>query len=54
MKKAFDDPSITVDQLDALMNKFIEAVKNDTYEQEGFQKSTYGVSKVKAKYFSAT
>lgn len=47
IRKAFADPDLTVEKLDKLVTQFIEAVRDDTYEQQGFQKSTYGVSKVR-------
>jgi carbonyl reductase 1 len=38
-------PDLTVDELSALMNEFIDDVKNNVSDQKGWPHSTYGVSK---------
>lgn len=44
-RKAFLKEDLTVDQLHALMNSFVEDVKNNTWEKNGWPKSAYGISK---------
>jgi len=42
----FTNPNLTVQEIDNLLNKFIEAVKNNTYKQEGWPSTCYGISKL--------
>jgi len=46
LRKQFDDQTNTAERIDELANQFIQAVKSDTYAQEGFPRSCYGMSKV--------
>jgi len=41
----FMDPNLTEQQLDGLMEQFISDVKSGTYQDKGWIKSAYGVSK---------
>jgi len=45
LRKQYDDETNTVERIDELANHFIQAVKSDTYAQEGFPRSCYGMSK---------
>jgi len=39
------DPTLTPERIDALANEFINAVIDGSYEQKGWRKSAYGISK---------
>jgi len=45
LQAAFIDPKLTVPKLTALVEQFKTAVKNNTWQADGWPKSTYGVSK---------
>lgn len=45
VKDALLSPTLTVEQLDALMTQFIENVRDGTHAENGWPNSTYGVSK---------
>eukprot|EP01116_Phalansterium_solitarium_P021842 TRINITY_DN6971_c0_g1_i1.p1 TRINITY_DN6971_c0_g1~~TRINITY_DN6971_c0_g1_i1.p1 ORF type:complete len:270 (-),score=66.71 TRINITY_DN6971_c0_g1_i1:210-1019(-) len=45
LRNKFLDPNITVNQVSALMNKFIDDVRTGTWSGEGWPGTTYGVSK---------
>jgi len=42
----FESPNLTLEELDTLMNNFIEHVINGTHKENGWPNSCYGVSKV--------
>lgn len=42
----FLNPNITIEELTALMNDFIQAAKNGEHEKKGYPSSAYGMSKV--------
>jgi len=44
--KQFNDETNTAERVDELANQFIQAVIADTYAQEGFPRSCYGMSKL--------
>jgi len=46
LKLKFTSPTLTIDELNTLMNQFIEDVKTNTYQEKGWPRSAYGVSKV--------
>jgi len=46
LRDQFMKDDLTIDKLDSLMEKFCKDVANGTYQQEGWNKSAYGVSKV--------
>jgi len=46
LQNRFNDPNLTVEQLDGIMKEFIQSVKDGSYSAKGYIKSTYGVSKV--------
>eukprot|EP00871_Galdieria_phlegrea_P004088 jgi/Galph1/4680/GphlegSOOS_G3357.1 len=46
LREQFFRPDLTLDELSTLMNSFVESVKDGTYEQKGWPKQTYGVSKM--------
>jgi len=46
LQKKFTDPDLTIDGVNSLMNQFIQDVKENTYAQKGWPKTTYGISKV--------
>jgi len=46
LRSQFLAPNLTIDELDELINKFIKSVKNNTWNEDGWPKSTYVVSKV--------
>ncbi|KAJ1918409.1 hypothetical protein H4219_002635 [Mycoemilia scoparia] len=46
LQKKYSDPNLTVEELDKLQDTFINAVKDNTFEQLGYPAQTYGVSKV--------
>ncbi|KAL6056544.1 NADH-cytochrome b5 reductase [Balamuthia mandrillaris] len=45
LREKFTDETLTISQLCELMNKFVEDVKNERCEEEGWPRNTYGVSK---------
>jgi len=45
LQKAFLKKSLTFQELDELMNKFVTDVRDGTYAEQGWPKSAYGVSK---------
>jgi len=45
LREQFLADDLTVDKLNALMNKFIQDVTDGTYKKEGWPETTYGVSK---------
>ncbi|CAC5403799.1 CBR1 [Mytilus coruscus] len=46
IKAKFKDPKITMDQLKALIQQFIDAAQTDSHLKQGFASSAYGMSKV--------
>jgi len=46
VRAKFVSPQLTLEQLDGLMKQFIEDVKNGTWKEKGWPKTTYGVSKI--------
>eukprot|EP01126_Amoeba_proteus_P022727 TRINITY_DN2291_c0_g1_i2.p1 TRINITY_DN2291_c0_g1~~TRINITY_DN2291_c0_g1_i2.p1 ORF type:complete len:194 (-),score=35.05 TRINITY_DN2291_c0_g1_i2:503-1084(-) len=46
IRTRFEEPNLKVEQLDLLVNSFVESVQNNTYAQKGFPRNTYAVSKV--------
>eukprot|EP00245_Coleochaete_scutata_P005308 TRINITY_DN18766_c0_g1_i1.p1 TRINITY_DN18766_c0_g1~~TRINITY_DN18766_c0_g1_i1.p1 ORF type:complete len:347 (-),score=68.03 TRINITY_DN18766_c0_g1_i1:62-1102(-) len=46
LQAKFLDPSLTVDELSALMEKFLADVKAGTHKEEGWSNSMYGMSKL--------
>jgi len=46
LRKQFEDETNTAERIDELANQFIQAVKLDTYAQEGFPRSCYGMGQV--------
>jgi len=46
LKQRFTDKKLTITDLSELMNSFIKAVADGTYQQKGWPQSTYCVSKV--------
>ena len=40
------ETTLTVDELDALMHRFVEDVTQGTWEEAGWPKQAYGISKV--------
>ncbi|CAG2210735.1 CBR1 [Mytilus edulis] len=46
IKAKFKDPKITMDQLKALIQQFIDAAQTDSHQKQGFASSAYGMSKV--------
>jgi len=48
LQLAFLDGKLTVSQLTTLVEQFRNAVKNNTWQADGWQKTTYGISKAAA------
>eukprot|EP01006_Ploeotia_vitrea_P032499 TRINITY_DN64703_c0_g1_i1.p2 TRINITY_DN64703_c0_g1~~TRINITY_DN64703_c0_g1_i1.p2 ORF type:complete len:131 (+),score=76.80 TRINITY_DN64703_c0_g1_i1:444-836(+) len=46
LRKEFLADDLTIEQLDALMNKFIEDVDDGTWSKAGWARNTYGTSKI--------
>ncbi|XP_061197908.1 carbonyl reductase [NADPH] 1-like [Saccostrea echinata] len=46
IQSKFRNPQLTVEELTALMNDFIQAAKNGNHESKGYPSSAYGMSKV--------
>lgn len=46
IKSKFKQPDITMDQLKALIQQFIDTAQNDKHQEQGFSNSAYGMSKV--------
>jgi len=46
LKLKFTSPTLTIDELNILMNQFIDDVKTNTYQEKGWPRSAYGISKV--------
>lgn len=46
LKKKLNSPDITVDELTALMNQFVQDAKNNVHIEKGWGSSAYNVSKV--------
>lgn len=45
-RNKFSDPNLTKEQLLGYLTEFSDAVKNGDWEQKGFPKSAYGMSKI--------
>jgi len=45
-RNQFNDETLTPERLDELGNQFVQAVISDTYAQDGWPSSCYGISKV--------
>ncbi|CAG2237829.1 CBR1 [Mytilus edulis] len=46
MRSKFKQPNITMDELTALIQQFIDAAQNDDHEKQGFFLKPYGMSKL--------
>jgi len=46
LREKFLKPDLTIQELDGLLDLFVQSVKDDTYEKVGFPKSCYGMSKL--------
>eukprot|EP01118_Nematostelium_gracile_P010305 TRINITY_DN3531_c0_g1_i1.p1 TRINITY_DN3531_c0_g1~~TRINITY_DN3531_c0_g1_i1.p1 ORF type:complete len:291 (-),score=61.90 TRINITY_DN3531_c0_g1_i1:11-814(-) len=46
IRKKITDPNVSIDTISELSEKFIDDVKNNKWQQEGWPKTTYGISKV--------
>jgi len=54
IQSRFKNPNITIDELTALMNEFLEAAKAGDHEAKGFSDNAYGMSKLGATVMSLT
>jgi NAD(P)-dependent dehydrogenase (short-subunit alcohol dehydrogenase family) len=52
LKKRFQDPQLTRQQLFQLMDEFKQGVKCNTFAQEGWPRTCYGVSKMGINVFA--
>jgi carbonyl reductase 1 len=52
LKKIFEKETLPIEELDELVEKFVEGVKNDNFVELGFPKSTYKVSKAAENAFT--
>ncbi|XP_063415145.1 carbonyl reductase [NADPH] 1-like [Mytilus trossulus] len=46
IQEKFTNPSLTMDQLESLMQQFIDAAQTGSHQKQGFADSSYGMSKV--------
>ncbi|XP_055895039.1 carbonyl reductase [NADPH] 1-like [Biomphalaria glabrata] len=46
LKARIRNPDLTIDDVTALVNEFIEAAKNNQLKEKGFDTSPYGISKI--------
>jgi len=46
LQKKFTSPTLTIEELNTLMNQFIDDVRTNKFQENGWPRSAYGVSKV--------
>uniref|UniRef100_A0A6B2LED2 Uncharacterized protein n=1 Tax=Arcella intermedia TaxID=1963864 RepID=A0A6B2LED2_9EUKA len=52
LRQLFESPTLTLPQLDALVQDFITSVKDNTYAHKGYPKTCYGMSKLALNCYS--